>query len=118
MLTGVYKWESKRRRGHRFELAGVSRAGELYQDRYWQEPIFAAEEKYREDWCVERGFDMTTTAVAWVTNSRDYRRYYRRQPPEQLDASLAAADSAGSCEEDLQWLNQLGSHCRAGGKKR
>lgn len=107
MLTGRYKWGQQTETGTRFELVGVSRAGELYQDRYWQEPIFAAVEKYR-DWCAERGFDMTTTAVAWVTQQPGITAaIIGASRPEQLDASLAAAGQSALNEEDLNWLNQL-----------
>ncbi|WP_047151751.1 aldo/keto reductase [Aneurinibacillus tyrosinisolvens] len=107
MLTGRYRSGQQVETGTRFGLAGVSKAGDMYQNRYWQEPIFAAVEKY-ERWCSERGYDMATTAVRWVIQQPGITSaIIGASRPEQLDASLAAAEQPPLSNEDLQWLDQI-----------
>jgi 1-deoxyxylulose-5-phosphate synthase len=107
MLTGRYKRGQQVEAGTRFGLAGVSKAGELYQGRYWQEPIFEAIEKYQQ-WCTERGYNMASTAVRWVTQQTGITSaIIGASQPEQLDASLAAAEQTVLNDEELQWLDQL-----------
>lgn len=51
---------------------------------------------------------MTTTAVRWVIQQPGITSaLIGASRPEQLDASLAAAEIRPLSEEDLQWLNQL-----------
>jgi aryl-alcohol dehydrogenase-like predicted oxidoreductase len=107
MLTGRYKWGQSVETGSRFGLGGVRKAGELYQTRYWQEPVFAAVERY-QNWCLEQGYDMATTAVRWVTQQPGITAaIIGASRPDQLDASLKAVDTAPLTEEDLKWLDQL-----------
>lgn len=105
MLTGRYNKNSRIEEGTRFALA--NNAGKLYQQRYWQEDNFDAVERYQA-WCQDHGYDPVTTAVVWV----------RQQPgitsaiigtsrPEQLDASLRAADMPDLTKEELAWLDEL-----------
>ncbi|MCL4517215.1 MAG: aldo/keto reductase [Firmicutes bacterium] len=68
---------------------------------------FEAVEKYRL-WCSEHGYDMTTTAVRWVIQQPGITSaLIGASRPEQLNASLAAAEQPLLGEEDLQWLDQL-----------
>ncbi|GGE36847.1 aldo/keto reductase [Pullulanibacillus camelliae] len=107
MLTGRYKWGNQVEEGTRFGLGGVSKAGDLYQSRYWHEATFNVVESYQK-WCQEHGYDMVTTAVRWVTQQPGITSAIMgASRPEQLDASLAAADSKPLTEEDLEWLDQL-----------
>ncbi len=107
MLTGRYRPGHQVEANTRFTLSGVAKAGELYQDRYWQEPVFAAVEKYRT-WCGERDYDMVTTAVRWVMQQPGISSVIiGASRPEQLDASLAAAELSPLSKEDLQDLSQL-----------
>jgi aryl-alcohol dehydrogenase-like predicted oxidoreductase len=107
MLTGRYRPGHEVEANTRFALSGVSKAGELYQDRYWQEPVFAAVEKYRL-WCSERDYNMVTTAVRWVLQQAGISSVIiGASRPEQLDASLDAAEQPPLSDEDLQELNQL-----------
>ncbi|WCK52609.1 aldo/keto reductase [Aneurinibacillus sp. Ricciae_BoGa-3] len=107
MLTGRYQGGQQVEAGTRFGLAGVSKAGQLYQDRYWQEPIFEAVERYKK-WCAEHGYDMAITAVRWVTQQPGITSaIIGASRPEQLDASLAAAEQPRLVEEELRWLDQL-----------
>ncbi|MGE5543538.1 MAG: aldo/keto reductase [Bacillota bacterium] len=107
MLTGRYRWGQQVETGTRFGLAGANKSGELYQKRYWQEPAFEAVEKYRL-WCSEHGYDMATTAVRWVIQQPGITSaIIGASRPEQLDASLAAAEQPLLSEEELQWLDQL-----------
>jgi aryl-alcohol dehydrogenase-like predicted oxidoreductase len=104
MLTGRYRPGQQVETGTRFSL---NRAGELYQERYWKEPVFAAVEKYRA-WCSERGYDMVTTAVRWVIQQPGITSaIIGASRPEQLDASLAAAQAEPLSAEDLEWLDHL-----------
>ncbi len=107
MLTGRYRPGQELEAGTRFTLEGVIRAGELYRGRYWQEPVFAAVEKYRA-WCAENGYNMATTAVRWVMQQPGISSVIiGASRAEQLDASLAAADLPTLGEDELKWLNQL-----------
>lgn len=107
MLTGRYKWGNDVQKGTRFGLGGITKAGDLYQHRYWQESHFKAVEKYQA-WCDEHGYDMVTTAVRWVIQQPGITSaIIGASKPEQLDASLQAVVTAPLTEEDLQWLDQL-----------
>ncbi|GGH75767.1 aryl-alcohol dehydrogenase-like predicted oxidoreductase [Pullulanibacillus pueri] len=107
MLTGRYKWGNEVKAGTRFGLGGVTKAGDLYQTRYWQKATFDAVERYRQ-WCQEHDYDMVTTAVRWVTQQPGINAaIIGASRPEQLDASLKAADVPPLTEEDLKWLDKL-----------
>ncbi len=104
MLTGRYKPGDEVQSGTRFSLAN---AGPMYQERYWKQATFDAVERYR-DWCQARGRDMATTAVLWVTQQRGITSaIIGASRPEQLDASLKAADETPLTAEDLEWLDEL-----------
>ncbi len=88
-LSGKYRRDEEPPAGTRFALG---RAGELYRERYWHAAQFDAVEALKR-FFDERGRALATVAVAWVL----------RQPgltsaivgatrPEQLDATLAAAE--------------------------
>jgi|GEM_PF-4010789 len=90
MLTGRYRKNSTVQEGTRFALG--NNAGLLYQERYWQEATFDAVERYLS-WCQERHYDPVTTAVHWVTQQPGITSaIIGASRPEQLDASLRAAD--------------------------
>jgi 1-deoxyxylulose-5-phosphate synthase len=104
MLTGRYQWGEEIQKGTRF---GLDHAGSLYQNRYWQEPIFNVVQRYAE-FCEERGYDMVTTAVRWVTQQPGITSaIIGASRPQQLTESLAAATQPPLTDEDLQWLDQL-----------
>lgn len=107
MLTGRYQPGQGVEVGSRFSLGGLSRAGDLYQTRYWQAATFDAVEQYRA-WCNERNYNMVTTAVRWVTQQRGITSaILGASRPEQLDASLAAAQAPLLTQEELADLNGL-----------
>jgi len=107
MLTGRYRTGQQVEANSRFALSGVLKAGELYQDRYWQTPIFSAIEKYRI-WCSDRGYDMATTAIRWVMQQPGISSVIvGASRPEQLDVTLAGAEMPALDEEDLKFLDQL-----------
>lgn len=108
MLTGRYQPGDKPQPGTRFTLGGLGvGAGSLYQERYWQDATFAAVEEYRH-FCEARGLNMATTAVRWVTQQPGITSaIIGASRPEQLDASLAAANAEPIGEEDLAALDQL-----------
>ncbi|MCY0874770.1 MAG: aldo/keto reductase [Firmicutes bacterium] len=104
MLTGRYTPGQEVQAGTRFAL---SQAGALYQQRYWQEATFAAIERYRE-WCRKQDLDMATTAVRWVTQQPGITSaIIGASRPEQLSASLAAAQIPRLSEGQLMELNEL-----------
>lgn len=104
MLTGRYTPGQEVQSGTRF---GLSRAGALYQQRYWQEATFAAVERYRV-WCHEQGVDMATTAVRWVTQQPGITSaIIGASRPEQLSASIAAVAMPRLTDGQLMELNEL-----------
>lgn len=107
MLTGRYQPGNKIENNTRFSLGGVTKAGELYQRRYWNDAVFDVVEKYRS-WCLEGGLDMATTAVRWVLQQPGISAVIiGASRPEQMDASLAAAEAPLLTEDELNFLNQL-----------
>lgn len=107
MLTGRYRTGQQIEANSRFALSGVHRAGKLYQDRYWQAPIFAAIEKYRI-WCSDRGYDMATTAIRWTMQQPGISSVIiGASRLEQMDTTLAAAELAPLKKEELKFLDQL-----------
>jgi aryl-alcohol dehydrogenase (NADP+) len=67
-------------------------AGKMYQDRYWHDREFAAVEAIRP-LAAEAGLDLVTLAVAWVmANPVITAPIIGASKPEQLRASLAAAE--------------------------
>jgi 1-deoxyxylulose-5-phosphate synthase len=90
LLTGKYQQGSAPSEGRFTQSVGV--AGSMYQDRYWHEREFASIEKLRA--IVEQGGQsLTTASVAWVlANPQVTSALIGASRPEQLDASIAAAD--------------------------
>ncbi|WP_437717589.1 aldo/keto reductase [Sorangium sp. So ce448] len=90
LLTG------KHRRGEpttdtRFTLGT---AGTIYQQRYWNERAFATVEKL-QGIVAEAGLSLTSVAVAWVlANPAITSAIIGASRPEQLDATIAAAELA------------------------
>lgn len=105
MLTGRYGKNANIQDGTRFGLG--NNAGLLYQERYWQEASFDAVERY-QFWCRENNFDPVTTAVRWVIQQLGINSaIIGASRPEQLDASLRAADMNELTEQELTWLDGL-----------
>lgn len=105
MLTGRYRNNASVEEGSRFGLG--NNAGSLYQERFWQEAQFDAVEKYNA-WCQEHHFDPTTTALRWVTQQPGITSaIIGASRPEQLDASLRAADMDKLTKQELAWLDRL-----------
>ena len=91
LLTGKYKAgaDSQRDDNTRFTLGT---AGGMYQDRYWNERSFATVTQLQA-LAQEASVPLATLAVAWVmANPRITAPLLGASRPEQLDATLAAAD--------------------------
>ena len=89
MLSGKYAPGEAPHEGTRFTLGA---AGVLYRERYWQEAqIHAVADLQRV--FRERGLELATAAVAWVLAQPGITSaIVGASRPEQLDATLAAAD--------------------------
>jgi len=95
----------KNEEGTRFGLG--NNAGIFYQERYWKEATFDAVERYRA-WCEEHNLNPVTTAVRWVLQQPGITSaIIGASRPEQLDASLQAADMNALTEQQLAWLDGL-----------
>lgn len=89
LLTGKYRAEAKPGDNSRFTLGT---AGAMYQDRYWNERSFAAVAQLQA-LADEAGVALSTLAVAWVmANPLITAPLLGASRPEQLDATLAAAE--------------------------
>ena len=90
LLTGKYRGvDAQREENTRFTL-GTSAA--MYQDRYWNERSFATVAQLHK-LADEAGVPLATLAVAWVmANPLITAPLLGASRPEQLDATLAAAD--------------------------
>ncbi|HSV59506.1 MAG TPA: aldo/keto reductase [Variovorax sp.] len=90
LLTGKYKGtDTKLEDNTRFTLGT---AGGMYQDRYWNERSFATVTQLQA-LAQEAGVPLATLAVAWVmANPLITAPLLGASRPEQLDATLAAAD--------------------------
>lgn len=89
LLTGKYKAGAKPEDNTRFTLGT---AGTMYQDRYWNERSFASVAQLHA-LADEAGVPLATLAVAWVmANPLITAPLLGASRPEQLDATLAAAD--------------------------
>lgn len=105
LLTGRYNKDAGVEAGSRFTLG--NNAGAIYQQRYWQEANFDAVDRYKV-WCEERGYDPATTAVRWVIQQPGITSaIIGASRPEQLDASLNAAELPKLSEQELSWLDGL-----------
>jgi len=89
LLTGKYKPDSKPEQNTRFTLGT---AGTMYQGRYWNDRSFETVTQLHK-LADEAGVPLATLAVAWVmANPLITAPLLGASRPEQLDATLAAAD--------------------------
>ncbi|MET0542650.1 MAG: aldo/keto reductase [Variovorax sp.] len=89
LLTGKYAPGAKPEDNTRFTLGT---AGGMYQDRYWNERSFATVSQLHK-LADEAGVPLATLAVAWVmANPLITAPLLGASRPEQLDATLAAAE--------------------------
>ena len=89
LLTGKYAPGAKPEDNTRFTLGT---AGSMYQDRYWNERSFATVAQLHR-LADEAGVPLATLAVAWVmANPLITAPLLGASKPEQLDATLAAAE--------------------------
>jgi len=89
LLTGKYQPGASPEENTRFTLGT---AGSMYQDRYWNERCFAAVAQLY-GLAREAGVPLATLAVAWVmANPLVTAPLLGASRPEQLDATLAAAE--------------------------
>ena len=89
LLTGKYKAGSKPADNTRFTLGT---AGSMYQGRYWNDRSFDTVEQLHK-LADEAGVPLATLTVAWVmANPLITAPLLGASRPDQLDATLAAAD--------------------------
>ena len=89
LLTGKYKPGASPEENTRFTLGT---AGNMYQDRYWNERSFNTVTQLHK-LADEAGVPLATLAVAWVmANPLITAPLLGASRPEQLDATLAAAE--------------------------
>ena len=89
LLTGKHRFDTGPTEGSRFTLGT---AAERYQERYWHEKQFETVGKLSEA-VAHAGVSLTTASVAWVlANPTITSAILGASRPEQLDATLAAAD--------------------------
>ena len=89
LLSGKYKADAKPEQNTRFTLGT---AGGMYQDRYWSERSFDTVARLQAV-ADEAGVPLATLSVAWVmADARITAPLLGASKPEQLDATLAAAD--------------------------
>ncbi len=110
LLTGKYKPETKPDENTRFTLGT---AGGMYQTRYWNERSFATVAQLHA-LAGEAGVPLATLAVAWVmANPLVTAPLLGASRPEQLDATLAAAEY--TIDADLKRrLDEVTSEYRKG----
>ena len=110
LLTGKHDKNAPPPEGTRFTLGT---AAQNYTSRYWQEREFATVDALR-DIAAGNGFGMVQMAIAWVlANPVVTSPIIGASKPEQLDASLAALDTA--LDGDLKsHLDELTSEYRRG----
>jgi 1-deoxyxylulose-5-phosphate synthase len=89
LLSGKHSESAPPADGTRFTLG---RAGQMYQDRYWHDREFTTVEQLAS-FAKEAGTSLVTLAVAWVLANRVITApIIGASRPDQLDASLAAAE--------------------------
>ena len=97
LLSGKHSQSGSPPEGTRFTLGT---AGAAYQDRYWHDPEFDTVEELRQ-LAGQAGVSLVTLSVAWVmANKAVTAPIIGASRPEQLDASLAAAEF--KLDEDLK----------------
>ena len=100
-LTGKYADKAAPPKGTRFDFVRNTRAGAMYQARYWQDPQFAAVARLR-DFFEPRGKSLTQVAIAWVLAQPGVTSpIVGASSPDQLNQSLPAVDLALDEEEML-----------------
>ena len=91
LLSGKHSRSAPPPEGSRFTLGW---AGAMYQERYWNEGAFDTVEALRK-LADQAGVSLVTLSVAWVlANKAITAPIIGASRPEQLDASVAAADYA------------------------
>ncbi|MFI5316408.1 MAG: aldo/keto reductase [Myxococcota bacterium] len=91
LLSGKYRAGEAPRAGTRFTIRG---AGEMYQQRYWDQTQLAAVEALAKE-AESRGIALPSLAVAWVLAQEGITSaIIGASRPEQLDATLAGAELA------------------------
>ena len=89
LLSGKHSGSAPPPEGSRFTLGW---AGQMYQERYWNEGAFETVEALRK-LADQAGTSLVTLSVAWVLASKAVTApIIGASRPEQLDASLAAAE--------------------------
>jgi 1-deoxyxylulose-5-phosphate synthase len=90
LLTGKYDRTTPPSEGTRFAFGG--RVGQLYQGRYWKEPVFDAVDALKGV-ADEAGLALATMSVAWVLAQPWVTSpIIGASRPEQLDATIGALD--------------------------
>lgn len=94
-LSGKHKAGAEPEADTRFSLGA---AGKIYRHRYWQDAQFAVVERLAKE-CEARGQSLVSVAVAWVLAQEGVTSaIIGASRPEQLPASLAAAEFAIDAE--------------------
>ena len=89
LLSGKHSGSAPPPEGSRFTLGW---AGQMYQERYWNEHAFETVETLRK-LADQAGTSLVTLSVAWVlANKAITAPIIGASRPQQLDASLAAAE--------------------------
>jgi 1-deoxyxylulose-5-phosphate synthase len=89
LLSGKHSRSAPPGEGTRFTLGT---AGGMYQDRYWHDPEFDTVDELRQV-AKQAGVNLVTLSVAWVmANKAVTAPIIGASSPEQLAASLAAAE--------------------------
>lgn len=89
MLTGRYRDAQRIEPGTRFSL---NRSGELYQKRYWKDPVFDAVTRLG-DFVEGRGKSLTHVALRWVLDQPGITcAILGASKPAQLEDSLKGVD--------------------------
>jgi 1-deoxyxylulose-5-phosphate synthase len=105
LLSGKHSRSAPPGEGTRFTLGT---AGGMYQDRYWHDPEFDTVDELRQ-LAKQAGVDLVTLSVAWVmANKAVTAPIIGASRPEQLAASLAAAELV--LDDDL--MGQLDDRTR------
>jgi 1-deoxyxylulose-5-phosphate synthase len=91
LLSGKHDWGAPPPEGGRFTLGW---AGQVYQERYWNERAFQTVSALAK-LAGQAGVSLVTLSVAWVlANKAITAPIIGASRPDQLDASVAAADYA------------------------
>lgn len=109
MLTGKHQQNTGPTEASRFTLGT---AGQMYQERYWHARMFDAVQALQTT-VADSGLSLTTAAVSWVlANPVISSAIIGASRPEQLDATLAAADQPmdGQLKARLDELTQTFRH--------